>query len=127
MEITLFYTSLITLLAIFLAYKVGIARTKSNTLLGEGNSTNLLQAIRSHANLMEYAPLALILLGLLEMSGVDALKLHLLGATFFICRVLHAYGLGISSESTPYRLVGTLGTWIIMLAMAIYGVYAYLV
>jgi len=126
MPITLFYTSLITLLAIFLAYKVGVARGKSNTLLGEGNSTSLLQAIRTHANLTEYAPLAMILLGLLEISGVGQLKLHILGSFFFVSRVLHAYGLSISSESTPYRLVGTVGTWIIMLAMAIYGIYSYI-
>ena len=68
MEITLFYTSLITLLAIFLAYKVGIARGRSKTLLGEGDSSSLLQAIRSHGNLVEYAPLAMIMLGLLEIS-----------------------------------------------------------
>ena len=75
MEITLFYTSLITLLAIFLAYKVGIARGRSKTLLGEGDSSALLQAIRSHGNLVEYAPLAMIMLGLLEISGVDQLCL----------------------------------------------------
>ncbi len=127
MEITLFYTSLITLLAIFLAYKVGIARGKSKTLLGEGDSSSLLQAIRSHGNLVEYAPLAMIMLGLLEMSQVDDLKLHLLGSLFFVSRILHAYGLSISSESTPYRLLGTIGTWVIMLAMSIFGIYSYLV
>lgn len=127
MEITLFYTSLITLLAIFLAYKVGIARGRSKTLLGEGDSSSLLQAIRSHGNLVEYAPLAMIMLGLLEMSQVDNLKLHLLGSLFFVSRILHAYGLSISSESTPYRVLGTIGTWVIMLAMSIYGIYSYLV
>ena len=127
MQITLFYTSLITLLAIFLAYKVGIARGRSKILLGDGDSSSLLQAIRSHGNLIEYAPRAMILLGLLEISGVDHLKLHILGSVFFVCRILHAYGLSISSESTPYRLVGTLGSWIIMLAMALYGIYGYII
>jgi len=127
MEITLFYTSLITLLAIFLAYKVGIARGRSKTLLGEGDSSSLLQAIRSHGNLVEYAPLAMIMLGLLEISGVDQLKLHLLGSVFFVSRILHAYGLSISSESTPYRMVGTLGSWVVMLAMALFGVYFYII
>ena len=87
----------------------------------------MLQAIRSHGNLVEYAPLAMIMLGLLEMSQVDDLKLHLLGSLFFVSRILHAYGLSISSESTPYRVLGTIGTWVIMLAMSIYGIYSYLV
>ena len=73
MEITLLYTSLITILAIFLAFKVGITRGKTNTLLGEGDSSELLQSIRSHGNLMESAPITLILLLLLEMQSVATL------------------------------------------------------
>ncbi len=127
MEITLLYTSLITILTIFLAFKVGIARGKTNTLLGEGDSSELLQSIRSHGNLIEHAPLALLLLLLLEMHGVTDWKLHLLGSSFFLLRILHAYGLSISRESTPYRLVGALGSWAMMFGMSIYGIYVYLV
>lgn len=127
MEITLLYTSLITILTIFLAFKVGIARGKTNTLLGEGDSSELLQSIRSHGNLIEHAPLALLLLLLLEMHGVTDWKLHLLGSSFFLLRILHAYGLSISRESTPYRLVGALGSWAMMVGMSIYGIYIYLV
>ena len=127
MEITLLYTSLITILTIFLAFKVGIARGKTNTLLGEGDSSELLQSIRSHGNLIEHAPLALLLLLLLEMHGVTDWKLHLLGSSFFLLRILHAYGLSISREITPYRLVGALGSWAMMVGMSIYGIYVYLV
>ena len=126
MEITILYTSLITILAIFLAFKVGITRGKTNTLLGEGDSSELLQSIRSHGNLMESAPITLILLLLLEMQGVAEWKLHLIGSSFFLFRILHAYGISISRESTPYRVVGALGSWMLMLGMSIYGVYVYL-
>ena len=127
MEITLLYTSLIAILAIFLAFRVGVTRGKTNTLLGEGDSSELLQAIRSHGNLMEHAPISLILLLLLEMQGVEDWKLHLIGSSFFLFRILHAYGLTISRESTPYRVVGALGSWVLMFGMSIYGIYVYLV
>ncbi len=127
MEITLLYTSLIAILAIFLAFRVGVTRGKTNTLLGEGDSSELLQAIRSHGNLMEHAPISLILLLLLEMQGVEDWKLHLIGSSFFLFRILHAYGLTISRESTPYRVVGALGSWVLMIGMSIYGIYVYLV
>ena len=126
MEITLLYTSLITILAIFLAFRVGMTRGKTNTLLGEGDSSELLQSIRSHGNLMETAPIALILLLLLEMQGVADWKLHLIGSSFFLFRILHAYGITISRESTPYRVVGALGSWVLMLGMSWYGIYVYL-
>jgi uncharacterized membrane protein YecN with MAPEG domain len=127
MGITLLYTSLITILAVFLAFKVGMTRGKTNTLMGEGDSAELLQSIRAHGNLIEHAPLALILLGLLEVQGVAEWKMHLLGSLFFLCRILHAYGVSISRESTPYRFVGALGSWLLMSGMSGYGIYIYLV
>ena len=95
-------------------------------MLGDGGSSELLQSMRAHGNLMEHAPIALILLLLLEMQGVVDWKLHLIGSSFFLCRILHAYGIIISRESTPYRLVGALGSWVLMMGMSIYGIYVYL-
>jgi hypothetical protein len=86
----------------------------------------LLQSIRAHGNLIENAPLVLILMGLLEMQGIADWKLHILGSLFFLFRILHAYGISISRESTPYRLAGTIGSWLIMLSMSGYGIYVYL-
>tara|TARA_B100001142_G_C14284189_1_gene636167 strand:- start:405 stop:788 length:384 start_codon:yes stop_codon:yes gene_type:complete len=126
MEITLLYTSLITIFAIFLALRNGVIRGKTKTMLGDGGSSELLQSMRAHGNLMEHAPIALILLLLLEMQGVVDWKLHLIGSTFFLCRILHAYGISISRESTPYRVVGALGSWVLMMGMSIYGIYVYL-
>ena len=123
MEITLLYASLLSILAVFLAYKTGTLRLKTNTLLGSGDSSEMLQSIRALGNLVEYAPLAIIMLGLLEFQDVASWKLHLIGSIFFLCRILHAYGMAISRESTPYRLLGIVGTWIIILSMGISGVY----
>ena len=125
MEITLLYASLLTILAIFLAIKVGMNRVETNIMTGEGESSMLLQSVRAHGNLIEYAPLALILLALLEMQNVSDFMLHLCGSLFFLARILHAYGVTISRESTPYRLVGALGTWLIMLIMSLVGIYIY--
>ena len=126
MEITLLYTSLIAILAVFLSFKTGLVRGKTNIMLGEGDSAELLQSARAFGNLIEYAPLALILLGLLEMQSIEEWKLHLIGSLYFLFRILHAYGVTISRESTPYRLIGALGNWIVISGMAIYGIYSYL-
>ena len=55
MEITLLYASLLSILAVFLAYKTGTLRLKTNTLLGSGDSSEMLQSIRAFGNLVEYA------------------------------------------------------------------------
>ena len=126
MEITLLYTSLLTIMAVLLALKTGMTRGKTNTMLGNGDSSELLQSIRAHGNLIENAPFVIILMGLLEMQGVADWKLHLLGSFFFLFSIMHEYGISISRESTPYRLVGTLGSWVIMVSMSCYGIFVYL-
>jgi len=123
MEITLLYASLLSVLAVSLAFKTGLLRGKTNTMLGEGDAPGMLQSIRAFGNLIEYAPLAIIMLGLLEMQDINSWQLHLLGSTFFVSRILHAYGMAISRESTPYRLVGIFGTWLIILVMGISGIW----
>ena len=126
MEITLLYASLLTIFAVLLALKTGITRGKTNTMLGNGDSSELLQSTRAHGNLIENAPFAIVLLGLLEMQSVADWKLHILGSLFFLFRILHAYGISISRESTPYRLVGALGTYVILMSMSLYGIFAYI-
>ena len=126
MEITLLYASLLTIMAVLLALKTGMTRGKTNTMLGNGDSSELLQSIRAHGNLIENAPFVIILMGLLEMQSVADWKLHILGSLFFLFRILHAYGISISRESTPYRLAGTIGSWLIMVSMSGYGIFVYL-
>ena len=83
MEITLLYASLLTILAIFLAIKVGMNRVETKIMTGEGESSKLLQSIRAHGNLIEYAPLALILLALLEMQ--NSLRVIIFSCKDFTC------------------------------------------
>ena len=84
--ITLLYASLLGLLQVTLAYKVGSSRLKTNTLLGDGNQSEFLQKVRAHGNLTEYVPIFLILLALIEMQGVALWKIHVLGSLFFFSK-----------------------------------------
>ena len=124
--ITLSYASLLGLLQVTLAYKAGSSRLKTNTLLGDGNQSEVLQKIRAHGNLIEYAPIFLILLALIEMQGVALWKIHALGSLFFLARIAHSYGMYISTESTPPRLIGILVTWFLIAGMSVYGLVNYI-
>ena len=124
--ITLFYASLMGILQIALAYKVGSSRLKNNTLLGDGNQSEVLQKVRAHGNLTEYVPIFLILLALIEMQGAALWKIHVLGSLFFLARIAHCYGMYISTESTPPRLIGILVTWFSIAGMSIYGLINYI-
>ena len=119
LPITSIYAALSTLLVIVLALRVVQLRQKHKVGLGDNGEANLQQRIRVHANAIENLPLALLLLMLLEMHRMPAHWLHGLGATLVLARVLHAWGFSRRKGTSFGRFVGTLVTWLVMLAMAL--------
>ena len=84
----------------------------------EEPSTLLRRAYRAHANNVEYVPMALILIGILELAQSPALFLHLLGGMLTAGRIVHAWGLSRSGGLSPERTAGIVLTWISFLTAA---------
>ena len=122
--ITSIWAALLGLLSIALAARVSLARGTENVIFGDGGSAVLQQRIRVHANLVEYAPIALLLLLVLELNSTSASVLNSLGASLLIARLLHAFGLSTSTGRTPGRFVGTLATWIVILIECVLALHA---
>lgn len=119
--ITLLYGSILGVLLLFMSVRVMLLRRSHAVGLGAGQHRDLEKAIRAHANLIEYAPLALILIALLEQNAAPAWQLHGLGATLVAGRFLHAWGLSRHSGVSFGRAVGMLGTMLVILAAAVLG------
>jgi len=119
MPITALYASLLALLVILLALVTVKLRRSLRVGMGDGGNRDLQRAIRAHGNATEYIPLFLILLAVYEANQGGALTLHIVGAVFFISRVLHAWGLYASGGSSPGRFVGTAGTLLALLVLAV--------
>ena len=115
--ITGFYAALATLLVLVLAARIVWLRNVRKIGLGDGGDRQLARAIRAHANAVEYLPLALLLLLILELQHTAALWLNVFGIALIVARVLHAFGLSGSSGYSFGRGVGTVLTWLVMLAM----------
>lgn len=124
--ITLFYAGLCTLLVVFLALRVVRWRFARKIGLGHGEDRQLERRIRVHANAVENLPLALILLGGMELNGYDDRIIHAFGITLLVSRVAHAWGLSHSSGTSRGRFLGTLFTFLLMLAMAAFAIAGYL-
>jgi len=113
--LTLFYAGALTLIALFLAFKTGQKRLASETMLGTGDSFELLQATRAHGNLVENAVFFLLLTGLLEVSGaVSNLTIGILGDLFILARISHAYGILQPESVSIFRTIGA-GTSMLVL------------
>lgn len=100
MPVTSLYAALLTLLFVVLSTIVILSRMRTHSLLGTEHP-DLLRAARAHGNFAEYAPIGLILLGLLEMQQASHLLLHIVGLTLFAGRLLHAVSILRHKTATP--------------------------
>jgi uncharacterized protein len=124
-HITLLYAGLLGLLSLVLSALSGVLRGKVGASIGDGGNKEMLLSMRRHANFVEYVPLALLLIALLEMNGITPTAIHGLGAALVICRIAHALGIKADRMNTVGRFVGHAGTFVITLVASIWAVAAY--
>ena len=67
--------------------------------------------MRVHANFVEYAPFALLLLAFAEMQGAYGPLIHVLAGALLIGRCVHAYGLSREREDFRMRVGGMILTF----------------
>ncbi len=121
LPITSIYAALTALIFLILSWRVISYRRTNIISLGDSGDKNLLKRMRAQANCAEYAPLALILLMLSELSAAPTLALHILGLMLVGGRVLHAFGFASTPQKIILRQAGMLLT-LAMIAFAALGV-----
>ena len=121
MSITLVTASLIGLLLIYLSANVSRERGRAKVSVGDGGDAQLINAIRAQGNLTEFAPVALILLGLLEFQGTNPVILMVFGAAFVLGRFMHGLTFGKFEGRNPYRFWGTILSWLMILLASLLG------
>jgi uncharacterized membrane protein YecN with MAPEG domain len=115
--VTALYAALIGLLAAALTVRVIISRVKTGIQAGDGGQPPLAQAIRAHANLVEQAPMALLLIAYAEATGSPVGVVHALGALLVVARLANAWGLSRSLGPTKPRQAGA-GLTVLVVAVA---------
>ncbi len=108
------------ILHVILTLNVIGLRFKTRIYLGDGGNTDLDHRVRMHGNLTENAPIFLILLGLVEMTGAHPVIVGSLGPAFVISRIFQAVGLlpGMPPGPNPLRFTGTLGSFMSQIILA---------
>jgi uncharacterized membrane protein YecN with MAPEG domain len=90
---TLLFAGACGLLQCVLTGLVVAQRLRSGVDFLAGDDPTLLRRIRAHGNFSETAPMALLLMLLLELKGAPAAGLVTMGAALLAGRVLHAASL----------------------------------
>lgn len=127
LPVTALAAAICALMMIFLMFKVIGQRVATETSFGAGTDEKLQMVRGCHSNLMENAPIALILLALLEMTGAHHWTLTGLAALFLIARVLHIYGMyqHHGTGNVRFRQAGVIGTALSIVAMALWIIYLF--
>ena len=117
MEITLTFTAIMSIFMIILAVRVldlrGSPVTKSFHKPNREIDPNALErAIRGHGNLIEYAPLFLILMLTLELSDASITLLYISGIIFSLGRLMHGIAFSFMKKNVFLRIGGMSLTFI---------------
>lgn len=119
-----FYAGILVIMAVALALNTAFRRMETKTALGEDDPV-LLKRSRAFGNLIEHAPLMIILLMLMEYRGSEFF-VHIFGIGFVLSRIAHAYGIiaeeGLGPDNLP-RMVGALGSWSIMILASLMCIF----
>jgi hypothetical protein len=126
LQITALYAGLLGLLSILLAVQIGQVRAATGINLGDGGNDALILAMRRQANFVEFVPLTLVLIGLLESNGVAAVAVHGLGATLLLARLSHAYGFRVEHPTSVFRTIGAVGSTLTAAIASIWAVVTFL-
>jgi uncharacterized membrane protein YecN with MAPEG domain len=108
--ITAYTAALIAVLQVTLMMAVGLNRGKVGIPVGDGGNEALLYKMRRHGNLIENAPIFLILLTFLEISGGSTNVVIGLAVLFVAARLSHAYALSGPGKPQAARGFGAMGT-----------------
>lgn len=104
------YAGLLGLIFLVLTVRVVTRRAAVKATLGTGGDSLLERRIRAHGNFIEFVPLVLILMILLEMQNVSIWIVHLVGVCLVAGRVIHSVNISREAESLAGRIVGMLLT-----------------
>ncbi len=124
--VTSLYAALLAFVCIALSTPVGLMRGKKQIALGDNGDAELIVRIRRHANFIEYVPIALILMALVELNGGSKTWVHALGAVLIVARLVHPFGLDAKNLNKWQRIAGTAATLLVIAAAAVTLLWQYL-
>ena len=121
LQTTLALAAAAAVINLWLSIRIGRVRMAEKIIHGDGGNALLLHRMRAQANFVENVPLALILIGAIELSGKGGQWLPIVGAIFMLSRVAHCLGMDSSGPTKP-RSIGAPVTMLTLLGLAIVAV-----
>lgn len=119
--ITALYAGVLGIILVAISVRVSVLRGKFKVMFGDGGQEDLTRAIRGQGNLIEYVPLALLLIGIVEWDGMKPWVVHTLAGALLASRVIHYWGL--TARQNAGRGIGTTLTWLVLVVSGLIVLY----
>jgi hypothetical protein len=103
-SVTAAYLAALALLYVGLSVQVIRLRRRNLAGFGDAGNAQLRSAIRAHAHFAEYVPITVLMVAMLEVSGLAAIAVHGLMGALLLSRLLHPLGMYAKSGTLQFRL-----------------------
>ena len=110
--ITAIFTGILAVMLVGISIRVTVLRAKKKISFFDGGDPEMGAAVRVQGNFIEYVPMALALMGLLEAMGAKHWIVYLFGILLVLARITHAWGL--YSGVFQGRVIGTSTNWALL-------------
>ena len=120
--VTLLAAAAAALVNFWLGWRIAQYREKFKVSVGDGGHDPLLRRMRAQSNFIENAPIFLILLGGLEISGCNRIGLAVIAAIFILARISHSVGMD-AAENRRWREIGMAGTALPNFALIVWAIF----
>ena len=121
MFVTPLYAGILTLW--FVVLSIRVMNLRRDVSFGDSGDIAISSVIRAHANFAEYVPLALLLMGFLEVTRYSIYLLHALGVILVVARLLHGLALSFGWQPRFGRFVGAGLTVLVLVIEAVLCIY----
>ena len=122
MFVTPLYAGILTLWFIVLSVRVMNLRRRGMAF-GDGGDIGVTRIIRAQANFAEYVPLALLLMGFLEVTRYSIYLLHALGVILVVARLFHGLALSFGWQARFGRVSGAALTLTVLVIESVLCLY----
>jgi uncharacterized membrane protein YecN with MAPEG domain len=116
LPITSLFAAAFAVALVALSFPISLRRLKVRDMVGESSDEVLRRRIRAQGNFIEYVPLGVVTLGLVEAHAAPVWIVAAIGTTLVLGRVLHA--VGMLADSGPVRGFGMIFTYLALLGAA---------
>lgn len=118
LPITMTIAGAAAILNAWLGVRCSLRRRGAGISLGDGGDAIMAARMRAHANFIEYTPIILILIGLIELAEGSSVLLWVVGVAYILARVLHAIGM---EGPLQLRVLGIIVTFATLIGLGLWA------